>query len=117
MKLSKVRPVRKNQGGIATCRTRRTAEIQRLNPSAFVVCQSVKSEFVYISRPVQTRGNEAAHGKMTLAGGSVSLPFSQNTGGFGLRRKKNGMRGKKNPMRMPCNMELPESPDCDRDAV
>jgi len=45
---------------------------------------------------------------------SRSIPSSQKTAGFGLRIKKNGIKGEKNPTRTPWRMEGPEDDDWER---
>lgn len=49
---------------------------------------------------------------MTLEVGSCSESSSQKTGGFCVCHKKKGMKGKKNPTRIPCSTEALPGPDC-----
>lgn len=42
---------------------------------------------------------------MTFDGTSASALFSQNTAGLRLRRKKKGIKGKKNPRSTPCKTD------------
>lgn len=44
---------------------------------------------------------DLTHENITLGTGSTSVPSSQKTAGFCERMKKNGIRGKKNPMSTP----------------